>query len=100
MKFEQLSAEYVDDYIAEAMLGREMEWFHYDVDRQNFAHIMEALPADDTAGRTEFAQRIRDTSRQMEMVERVYAALQQRIRDPVAHAAAIERVRAKRDAAG
>jgi hypothetical protein len=99
MDFEQLSTDYQDDYIAEAMLGRETEWFHYSVDLQNFTDMLAALPADAADKRADLERRIADTKAQMDVVERVYAALKLRIRDPKAHAAAIERVKAKRAAA-
>ena len=96
MEYEQLSTEYQDDHIAEAMLGREMEFFHYDVDLKNYQEMLAALPEKETAKRGELAQRIKDITAQMDIVERVYSALKNRIRDPQAHAAAIGRVRAKR----
>ena len=97
MDFEQLSTDYMDDYIAEAMLGREMEWYHYNVDLQNFTDMLAALPAEATAQRTDYARRIQETAVQMAMVDLVYEALKRRIRDPQAHAVAVERVRTKRD---
>lgn len=100
MDFEQLSTDYMDDYVAEAMLGREMEWFHYSVDLQNFTDMLAALPADAADKRADLERRIADTKAQMDVVERVYAALKLRIRDPQAHAAAIERAKAKRAATG
>ena len=100
MDFEQLSTDYMDDYVAEAMLGRETEWFHYSVDLQNFTDMLAALPADAADKRADLERRIADTKAQMDVVERVYAALKLRIRDPQAHAAAIERVKAKRAATG
>ena len=100
MDFEQLSNDYIDDYIAEAMLAREMEWFHYDVDRLNFTDMLETLPADAVEQREDLNRRLQEISVQMASVECVYGALKRRIRDTQGHAAAIERVRAKRDAAG
>ena len=99
MQFEQLSTDYMDDYVAEAMLGRETEWYHYNVDLQNFTDMLAAMPADAADKRAVLEQRIADTKAQMDVVERVYAALKLRIRDPQAHAAAIERVKAKRASA-
>ena len=96
MDYEQLSTDYMDDHIAEAMLGREMEFFHYQVDLQNYQDMLAALPAGETANRGELAQRIKDITVQMDIVEKVYAALKNRRRDPQAHAAAIGRVTAKR----
>ena len=99
MDFEQLSTDYMDDYVAEAMLGRETEWFHYSVDLQNFTDMLAALPADAADKRADLERRIADTQAQMDVVERVYAALKLRIRNPAAHAAAVGRVKAKRTAA-
>lgn len=95
MEFEQLSTDYIDDYIAEAMLARETEWFHYNVDRQNFEDIRSALPVEEAAQRADMERRIQETTKQMAVVDSVYAALKRRIRSPDAHAAAIERVRLK-----
>lgn len=97
MDFEQLSTNYMDDHIAEAMLGRETEWYHYNVDLQNFTDMLAALPAEATAQRTDLERRVKETTAQMAMVDLVYKALKRRIRDPQSHVAAIERIRLKRD---
>ena len=44
MKYEQIPQTYRDDLIAEALYGRELEYFHYDFDRINFEHILKNLP--------------------------------------------------------
>ena len=99
MNLEQLDPEYCDDQIAEAMYQREKEWWHYQLDRANFTDIAARLGAD--SGRAEeLLGRIAEIDRQVEIVEAVYSALRARIRSPEAHAAAVERNRIKREAAG
>jgi hydroxypyruvate isomerase len=95
MKYEQLDDSYRDDHIAQALYAREMEWFHYDVDRKNFAHMLKskALPK---AMRDDLEKRIADIAAHQDMVQRVMAALRAQIRSADAHAAAMERTRLKR----
>lgn len=94
MDFEQLTAEYIDDYIAEAMYARELEWFQYNFDKQNFLHMLESMPA--SAARESLVARIKDIDVQMAVVEQVYTALKAQIRNTAAHTDAIARVAAKR----
>ena len=96
MHFEQLDDDYRDDHIAQALYAREMEWFHYEVDRLNFEHMLGdgALLA---PVRQDLEQRLTEISVQQGMVERVAGALRAQIRSPEAHAAAVERARLKRE---
>ena len=95
MHFEQLDDGYRDDHIAQALYARELEWFHYEVDRLNFGAM---LAADDLpqAMRADLEKRLTEIAVQQDMVQRVMAALRAQIRSPEAHAAAIERTRLKR----
>ena len=94
MKYTQLSQTYRDDVLAEAMYGREVEWFHFDFDRINFAKLLETLPH--SPYRDNVQQRHDDTLDRMATVDAIYAALESQITDPEAHAAAIVRTTEKR----
>jgi hypothetical protein len=94
MKYEQLPQTYRDDVIAEALYGREIEYFHYDFDRINFEHILKNLP--ECEYRTLIEKRHFDTVGAMAQVEKTAEALRAQITDPEAHAAAIVRTTEKR----
>ena len=94
MKYSQLNQTYRDDVLAEAMYGREVEWFHYDFDRINFAKLLETLPP--SPYRDNVQQRHDETIDHMATVDGIYAALASQITDPEAHAAAILRTTEKR----
>jgi hypothetical protein len=96
MQYEQLGQDYMDDYLAEALYAREVEFFQYDFDRRNFEHLLRALPQGQYREMVE--GRLRDTLVNMDSVSRVHEALRAQIRSPEAHAAALARVRARRDA--
>ena len=95
MEFEQLDDAYRDDHIAQALYAREMELYHYDVDRKNFAHMLTDRRLPDSM-RQDLEKRLIDIAVQMDMVVRVMAALRAQISSPQAHAAAVERTRLKR----
>ena len=97
MNFAQLPTTYKDDTIAEAMYARELEYFHYQFDAQNFKHLLATEPAGPY--RTDLENRLADTLAQMQKVDAIYAALQAQITDPEAHAAAVARAIEKRKAA-
>ena len=99
MILEQLEPEYGDDQIAEALYQRELEWWHYQLDRSNFMFMVERFGTQSARGQ-DLLRRIEEIDAQVEMVEAVCAALRARIRSPEAHAAAVARARARRDAAG
>jgi len=94
MKFTQLPQTYCDDVLAEAIYGREVEWFHYDFDRINFAKLLETLPP--SPYRDNVQQRHDETLDRMTTVDAIYGALVSQITDPEAHAAAILRTTEKR----
>ena len=94
MKYEQITSTYRDDLIAEALYGREIEYFHYDFDRINFEHILKDLPECDY--RTNIEKRLFDTVGAMAQVLKTVDALRSQITDPEAHAKAILRTTEKR----
>ena len=94
MKYEQINPMYRDDLIAEALFGRELEYFHYDFDRINFEHILKDLP--ESEYRTLIEQRHADTVGAMAQVEKTAEALRSQITSLEAHAAAIVRTTEKR----
>ena len=94
MNYEQITPTYRDDLIAEALYGREIEYFHYDFDRINFEHILKDLPECDY--RTLIEKRHSDTVGAMAQVYKTAKALRAQITDPEAHAAAIVRTTEKR----
>ena len=94
MIYQQLSPTYKNDVIVEALYAREMEYFHYQFDADNFQHII----ANSEPGpyRDDVEHRLRETLKCMQQVRGVYAALQAQITDPEAHAAAVARAIEKR----
>jgi hypothetical protein len=96
MQYEQLSAEYKYDTLADAMYAREVEYFHYDFDRKNFEHLL--ANATDNEFAANVAERLDATRKQMGNVAAVVEALKAQIDDADAYAAAVERVTAKRKA--
>lgn len=97
MEYSQLSQEYRDDVLAEAMYARELEWFHYDFDAGNFAYMLQSLPKGEHC--TQIEGRLSDTQKQLERVSAIYIALKARVLDPVAHAKAVARTTVKRELA-
>ena len=94
MNYQQLTQEYQDDHLANAMMGREFEYFHYDFDRINYENLLKTLP--DGACKNDIAKRLADTKQAMENVSAFYEALKLQIRSQEAHAAAVDRLKAKR----
>ena len=94
MNYSQLNQTYRDDVLAEAMYGREVEYFHFDFDRINFAKMLETLPSGPY--RDNVQQRHDETLDRMATVDAIYAALVSQITDLEAHAAAIVRTTKKR----
>jgi len=94
MKYEQLTAEYKYDTLADAIYAREVEYFHYDFDRKNFEHLL--ANATDNEFASNVAERLNDTRKQMNNVMLIISALKSQIEDDDAYAAAVERVTAKR----
>jgi hypothetical protein len=96
MIYTQLSTAYKYDTIADAMYGREVEYFHYDFDRINFEHLL--ANATDNEFAANVAERLDATCKQMSNVAAVIAALRSQIDDQAEYEAAVERVTAKRKA--
>ena len=94
MIYTQLSTAYKYDTIADAMYGREVEYFHYDFDRINFEHLL--ANATDNEFAANVAERLDATRKQMSNVEAIIAALRSQIDDEAEYAAAVERVTSKR----
>jgi hypothetical protein len=94
--YTQLSTTYKYDTIAEAMYGREVEYFHYDFDRINFEHLV--ANATDNEFAADVAERLDATRKQLGNVKLIIAALHAQIDDEDEYAAAVERVTAKRKA--
>jgi hypothetical protein len=96
MIYTQLTPEYKYDTLAEAIYAREVEYFHYDFDRINFQHLINAVP--DSEFKVSTVERLASTIQQMDVVKAVIAALRSQIDDQQAYAEAVERVTAKRRA--
>lgn len=94
MKYTQLDNTYRDDVLAEALYARELEYFHYDFDRANFAEMLKTLPEGEY--RAAIQARHDATLQQMANVEAIYAALKAQVTDPIAHQAAVQRAIEKR----
>jgi hypothetical protein len=96
MIYTQLTPDYKYDTLAEAIYAREVEYFHYDFDRNNFQHLINAVP--DGEFKISTAERLASTMQQMDVVKAVIAALRSQIDDQQAYATAVERVTARRKA--
>ena len=95
MKYEQLGTDYIDDVIADALYVREVEYFHYQFDKQNFEEmIKQDLPLE---YKEQLKARIKETEEQMDKVEQVYQALRKQIRNEEAHKKAVKRTTIRRD---
>jgi hypothetical protein len=94
MIYTQLPTTYKYDTLAEAIYGREIEYFHYEFDKINFEYILKDLPECDY--RTNIDQRLFDTLGAMAQVEKTMAALKAQIDDEVAYAASVIRATEKR----
>jgi hypothetical protein len=96
MIYTQLSTSYKYDTIADAMYGREVEYFHYDFDRINFEHLL--ANATDNEFAANVAERLDATRKQMSNVAAIIAALNAQIDDQAEYEAAVVRATAKRKA--
>jgi len=94
MKYTQLDNTYKYDTLAEAIYGREMEYFHYDFDRKNFEYLLTNLP--ESSYTQDIAKRLADTVTQMENVKAIMSALLSQIDDQAAYDAAVLRAIEKR----
>ena len=96
MIYTQLSPTYKYDILAEAIYGRELEYFHYDFDRINFEHILKDLPECDY--RANLEKRLFDTVVMMNQTEQTMSALVAQIDDKAAYAESMTQAIAKRAA--
>tara|TARA_R110002124_G_scaffold212642_1_gene378722 strand:+ start:185 stop:496 length:312 start_codon:yes stop_codon:yes gene_type:complete len=94
MKYKQLPETHKADTIAEAMYGREMEYFHYEFDAINFKYLINNAP--EGTDTNDIQVRLADTLASMATVEAVYEALQAQITDQDEHEAAVIRTTKKR----
>tara|TARA_R110000824_G_scaffold74825_1_gene190134 strand:- start:1035 stop:1346 length:312 start_codon:yes stop_codon:yes gene_type:complete len=94
MKYVQLPKTHKADTIAEAMYGREMEYFHYEFDVINFKHVIDNAP--EGADMKDIHERIAASLTSMVTVEAVYEALKSQITDQAEHEAAVIRTTKKR----
>jgi Asp-tRNA(Asn)/Glu-tRNA(Gln) amidotransferase B subunit len=94
MNYTQLDDTYKYDTLADAIYGREIEYFHYDFDRKNFEHLLANLPEGSYA--QDIAKRLADTVMQMENVKAIMAALLSQIDDQAAYDEAVLRAIEKR----
>lgn len=97
MIYSQLPSSYKYDTLADAIYGREVEYFHYNFDRINFEYILKDLP--ECEYRTNIEKRLADTVGTMAQVERTMAALLAQIDDPIAYAEGVARAIERREAA-
>lgn len=97
MQYQQLEQDYKDDVLAEAIYNREVEYFHYDLDRENFTRMLADLPPG--AFRVDLEKRLAETLDRMKQVETIHTALVAKVDNPGRHQAAVARVSAKRKAA-
>ena len=96
MNYTQLSPTYKYDILAEAIYGREIEYWHYDFDRINFEHILKDLPECDY--RTNLEKRLFDTVAMMAQSEKTMSALRAQIDNEAAYAEGVIRTTKKRAA--
>lgn len=96
MIYTQLTPDYKYDTIAEAIYAREVEYFHYDFDRINFAYLLSIAPDGEFKDTT--AERLASTMQQMNSVLAIMDALKSQIDDSEAYAKAVVRVTEKRKA--
>lgn len=94
MKYKQLPKTYKADTIADAMYGREIEYFQYEFDAINFEYLLDNAPQN--ADVTDLKKRLTDTRIQMTAVYNSYKALEAQITDHAEHAEAVIRTTKKR----
>jgi hypothetical protein len=97
MDYKHVDKTYQHDVIAEAIIGRQHEHYHYELDRKNFEHMLTLLP--EGPYKEEVKERLRTTIVEMTKVEHIHDALCEHCKaDPTAHEAALTRVKARREA--
>ena len=75
--FKYLSKRARRKHIKQALLARETEWYHYEVDRRNFVEMLR------TEWSSDLEQRIVQIEAGQRMVLAVYASLQNRLKEIV-----------------
>lgn len=95
MESKQLPRTYKYDVIADALYARELEYFHYEFDANNFEMILRKMPEGDE--RINFEKRLADTKAQMEKVDDIYRAIECQIDDKDEYNLAVLRMKAKRE---
>jgi hypothetical protein len=95
MTYTQVPESYKYEVIADAIYGREMEYFHYDFDLKNFQYLAEILPEGEY--KQDIKSRITDIKKQMGNVSAIHHALQVQIRDKEAYAKAVALVTKRRE---
>ena len=94
MDYTQLPSDYKYRHLATAIYGREMEYFHYDFDRINYAHLAATLP--DGPFKDDIAKRITEVKQQLQNTSAIVAALWAQVDDQDAYAKAVEYTTQKR----
>lgn len=90
MEYNLINANYKYDQLAAATQSRQLEHFHYNLDRVNF---IEMLTQDLSAEyRANIEQRLTETISRMAEVSSIYEALQSQIDDQTAFDAAVARL--------
>jgi len=93
--YTQLSVDpLLNETLAQAIYQREVEHFHYDLNKTNYEQIIATAPDGDY--KNSVAQLLADTLVQMNIVESIHAALQTQITDEVGYADAVARAKAAR----
>jgi len=90
MDYNLINANYKYDQLATAIQSRQLEHFHYNLDRVNFIEMLtQDLSAD---YRSNIEKRLADTISRMAEVESIYQALNAQIDDQTAYDAAVARL--------
>lgn len=97
MEYKLLTAEYQEDAVVDAMLGREMEHFHYQLNEDNYKEILKTEPEGPYRDRIQAL--LASNTTEKAKVESVYAALEKQAPQGAAFDVVAERVKAKRSAA-
>ena len=88
MNYTQLPSDYKYRHIANAIYGREMEYFHYDFDRINYEHLASTLP--EGPFKDDISKRIKEVEQQLQNTNAIVEALWAQIDDKDAYANAVE----------
>lgn len=106
--YQQLTQDEMDDAIAENLYGREVEHFHYELNRRNYVEMLKTLPVGDDRGTPEEQEQaayrayieglVKTETAARDKTEHTYEALEKNFADPTRKAAAIDRAVTKRAA--